>query len=330
MPRYEIIGRAGVGVPPTQFDLRQALTIGTYEPSAATAGLLPDRPLTVVTGNITATDGQVIKDLEIRGRVLVTDASDVLIDNCWVRGAASPGLTSNRGLVHVSGSSTNLTVRDSLIEPQTPSQWWDAIRTFNFTAVRCRFRGCTDHLGVFCPIGSPAGTPTGVSVLGCWFDRLTRWATSAEHADGTHNDCIEIQGGTGTVIRGNRFDAYFDPDTGDSAGLNRQTPQRTTANACIQFANNISVPIAGTLVEKNWFRGGEYGLNASVNKFGGGTGNIVRDNFFDHGQTAFGNGASQIIGGDNTVCINLDSNAGITFSNNRYVDNDVLVPIRRP
>lgn len=324
MPRYEVFGRGPVvAVPPSQFDLRQLLTIGSYKPDATTCGLLPDRPLTVFEGNLTAVDGQVIRDLEIRGRVTCTDVSNVTIDNCWVRGGTTAP-TTNRGLVHVTGTASNILVRDCLLEPQVPNQWWDGIRTHDFTALRCRIRKVTDAFGVFQQPGTAAGTPTGVRILGCWVETLTRFATSSEHADGTHNDAVEIQGGYGTVIRGTRLESYLDPGSGDAGGLNRQSPQRTTGNACVQFANNVG-PIADTIIEQNWLYGGEYGLNASVGKFGGGTGNVVRDNQFDHGQTG-----AQVIGGNTTYTINLDSAAGITFSNNRYEDNQVAVQIRRP
>jgi hypothetical protein len=283
------VGSTKVWSPTSEFARREALVVGTYKPDATNTGLLgdPARPLTVVNGDYTAsTAGAAIKDLEIRGRLIVT-AANVTVDNCWVRGPATwPDADS--GLVLCSNPSLNLVLRDCLLQPQTPDERIDGIRYNGYTAIRCRILQVVDGLAMF----STSAGAVNAYAYGCWIGPLTKFYPDAVHTDGTHNDGVQLQGGSTAVIRGCRIDGTIDQTTGNTGGLNTnpggaaKSPVCRQINAVIQLNANTG-PLAGVTIEDNWLYGGILGINGLDSDFSTAsnlTGLVIRRNRFGRDQ----------------------------------------------
>ena len=115
---------------------------------------------------------------------------------------------------------------------------WDGVFGHDFSAKRCHVRYTTDGFGVF-NTASPTG-PLNTQILGCIVENLVRFSPDLSHTDGTHNDCVQVQGGSGLIVRGNLLSSYLDPDRGNTGGLNRQTPSHTTGNAATRPVPAVS------------------------------------------------------------------------------------------
>jgi hypothetical protein len=321
-------------VPPavSEFARREALVVGAYKPDATNTGLLndPTRPLTVWNGDYTANvAGAAIKDLEIRGRLIVT-AANVTVDNCWVRGPATwPDADS--GLVLCSNPTLNLTVRDCLLQPQTPDERIDGIRYNGYTAIRCRILQVVDGLGMF----NTSGGAVNANAYGCWIGPLTKFYPDTAHTDGTHNDGVQLQGGSNMVIRGCRIEGLIDQNTGNTGGFNTvagggsKSPLCRQTNAVIQLNANTG-PLANVTIESNWLYGGILGINGldtDLAASGGLTGFVCRRNKF--GRDQYNNtystlGRIGIKAGPTITCPTSGADANV------YEDNGSPVELARP
>lgn len=310
------------------FQWRESLTVGAYKPDDTNTGLLPGVSLSVHEGDYVASPGEHIQNLEIRGRLRVLEP-DVTIDNCWVRGADTDAYSSDVGLIEMSGTSANTVVRDCLIEPRFPSEFTYGIRRWRYTAKRLRIKHVVDGIGAF---PNSAGNPANVFIYGCWVSDLTRFNPSEDQSDGSHCDCIQIEGGVGTnniIVRGNRLECYLSSTYGNTSGMNRQSPTAyNTGTAAIMLNSNVG-DTSGLLIENNWLSGGEIGIN------GGGITEAVaigtiRRNKFNHGQTLSG---LHISNPGNTWAASMNPIPTFTVPTgddaNVYEDNNQAINFRR-
>lgn len=267
------------------FAYRNSLTYGTYEPDASTAGLLndPNRPLTVYDGDYTVTSaGAVIKDLEIRGQVIIK-AANVTVDNCWIRGGVA-ARTSSCGLVQCSTATYSAVIRDCLIEPQTPDYYTDGFQYCGYTALRCRVRSTVDGFGVF---AKTSGGAMNVVIKGCWVENLSKFYPDASHTNGTHNDGIQLQGGNNATIVGNRIDGFLNPATGNTGGVDVNPDGSPKSPSCTQTTSAIMLnantgPLTNVTISDNYLHGGILTINGLDTQFttsGSLTGSIVRNQF---------------------------------------------------
>lgn len=272
----------GSGSPPTARDL---LVAGTYEPDETTAGLLPGVPLTPFFGDIVARNGQVLQNLDIHGRVSGA-ATDVSAKNCRIRGGLNPSSAqdSSRGLAH----STNAAVRrwmfeDCHIEPDTPHNSYNGFLGHDVTFRRCRFRHASDGGGIFNTNNPDA--PVNVTVEGCLMDEFyfIRPSDTGTRKEGTHNDGIQISGGSNIRIVGNKIRMFYDPTIGSASSTDPVTGNQyypwMTGTSCIIITPNVGV-VADVLIDRNWFDGGATSVNVSEKGRGAIRGLVITNNRF--------------------------------------------------
>lgn len=318
--RRGVVGRHIV----SEFERREALgDFGTYKPTLADVGWLDDPSITMTTINANVnmtTSGQVLENSIVNGFVDMR-SSNQIVRNCIVRGPASNPSFLTRALISTAFSGTsNALIEDTTCNMQTPQSDCDGITGHDYTARRVHTKRTTDGFGVF-NTSSP-GSAVNVNIFGCYVEDMARFFPDATHDDGTHNDCIQIQGGSAIVIRGNYLNGYLSQDAGNTDGLNRQEPPFDTINSCIQFNNNVG-NTSNVLIEDNWLYGAEIGMNggsltAAVNL------GTIRDNNFGHDQTLTTPGTNT------TYTININDTPTVSFSGNVYEDNGVAVQVRRP
>lgn len=345
---------------------RTLLVIGTDQPSKSNTGLKPYVTLTASPGNITmSTPGQVIQDLDIQGKVTVT-AANCVIRNCRIRGLnSSPGSTDTFLITATAAGVSNLLIEDCELAPDFPHYNWDsAVTGHDFTIRRCNIYWTVDGINVF---NTTAAQPYASNVtieqnyihdLGWW----TAATTGVVHPSDTHthNDVIQIQGGTGTIIRGNRLEGKYARQYGHwvvtnpnvepytQVGLNtlsdggpyQSLPDRASGNeasgrynltnlSCVQMGQNVGDAYNFTFTD-NWMYGGYISFNAAslARHTGQNLGSFLR-NKFDRSQGAQG------VGGNTTHTFDIDtswagnvtSGAG-TANANVYMDDGTEVTFR--
>jgi hypothetical protein len=139
------------------------------------------------------TPGQVVEGLDIHGYVNVT-APNVTIRDSIVRGGTTP--TRGRGLIRdTTASATNLLVEDTELAPDRPSVYLDGLQGWNFTARRLDIHGTVDGVKIH---------GNKVRVESSWIHDLVAYDHDpAQNGGPSHNDGVQILGGSGIVLTGN-------------------------------------------------------------------------------------------------------------------------------
>ncbi len=244
---------------------RLAFQTGDTSLDETNTGVPEGTSLTVHTGDLEITVANtVLMNLHISGRVKI-QAEGVSLVNCLIDGGplvANDG-TSPVGLVECFGDGRSVTLSRCTLKPANPSPALDGVRGWNFTLDRCNVSGTTDGVGVIPPRGS---VKTGVVLTGTWIHGLAWWTQNGWRAKtgrttakvhpsdtATHNDCVQIHGGSGTRITGCRLDAY----SGYPDGVGQKPNALNVVNVCVQLdvAGTLG-PIIGTVVENSWLSGG--------------------------------------------------------------------------
>jgi hypothetical protein len=348
---------------------REALRLGTVEPNASNTGVLPDVARTPAASEIVtlSTEGQTYENKDVPCQIRIR-AKSVTVRNVRVRGVCStasgqPG--SGASLINA----THAAVDDAVIEhvtlkPDTPRPDWNGVNGHDFTLRFVDISHTVDGVGVWNTNG-PKGVDgkylpyrTGVVIRQSYIHDLS-WFTGPApgvvHPSDTetHNDDIQHQGGTHSIIEGNTLVGRFARQTAHwrstttsepytsvalgslpGGGPHQALPDRgngTEANgrynwddiACLMIGDEVG-PTYELTFNGNWCYGGNYAVNGGGNAIYNGTvriGEFLR-NRFDRAQGA------QSSGGDNTHTINLgqnwagrvESGAG-TADANRYMDN---------
>lgn len=346
---------------------RDDLVIGVDKPTADNTGTYPGVTLIPVPGNVTlSTPGQIYENRDVQGRISIT-AADVTVRNCRVRGL-NQAPSGDTFLI----SCTNTNVRRAVIEdceiaPDFPHWNWDSgITGHDFTARRCNIHHTVDGINVYW--SPPPSTPYDSSVVieQCWIHDLAWWTAATGGVvhptdTKTHNDGIQHQGGWGTIVRGNVFDAAYARQYGHWSATNYPTTPYTLAaiGSLGGGAPHQAIPDRGTgteatgrynggslhnflignnvgtsrelVVEDNWFYNGNYGFN-----LGGfaNTGSVelirAHRNRFDHAQFEQGSGGNDTFtfaGAGAGWSGFIDSGAG-TADANYYEDNEVEINFR--
>lgn len=256
-----LVARSGSWVkyslPSVPISNRDALVAGTYKPGPSTTGVLPGIARTSITAPTQLPGGgfqpaTTYSNMDFNFIfVPPTGTSTIVFRNCSFLGPTTP----------VSGTTTSLAkvwdpgrcpteYYDCTFRAQAPSQWINAINGHHFKLYRCNLYNVIDGSAIF-NTNDPDG-PTGVVIQQCWIhDNL--WyppglpGTSA--IDGSHNDGIQPQGGSGTVIVGNNIENYCDPNFFNTYyGISQ-------GNAAMQIKPDVGL-MTGYVVEQNWFSGG--------------------------------------------------------------------------
>jgi len=186
---------------------RSSLIYGTYKPSVATAGTLTPRadlldgthnynsPSTV---SVTIADGAVITSKVIYGKV--THAGSALITDCILMGSPNALTSGNDAVVLCTNTRTGIAVyKDCEVFPQVESPGRNCFLGWQYEAERVWGHGGEDIFGVY----NTTAAANNVKIKGCLIEDMAYSYPDRDHADGSHSDGIQVQGGTNTDIIGN-------------------------------------------------------------------------------------------------------------------------------
>lgn len=254
---------------PGQSITSDGFVFGVTKPSATNTGVPSGQSLTTYAGpaNIT-TPNQVFKNLIFPNQVGV-QASNITFQNCRFE---ATGVTNML-------SCTNAGITGVVLERCTfrPSSAYDsimAIQGHSYTAIRCDISGIIDGFRVHNTANPNA--PTNVKIWGNYVHDFAWFSPYSGHADNeTHNDGIQIEGGTGTEMWGNYIASYGDPVYGNIAD-NSRSPYTLS---CIIITPNVGV-CNNTVIRANWFDGGYVPVNITEKSRGPITGLDIDDNRF--------------------------------------------------
>jgi hypothetical protein len=239
---------------------RTALVAGSYKPDASTTGVPSGKTLTKVgtydKPYVINVDGTVLDGKEIFGDVKI-EAKNVVIRNSLLRcGNYKP--STNTGCIDANSAKVfNLAVEDSTINPILPSPLRDGIVGHEYTALRNHVYGTNDGMGVF---NKPGGSVNANVRIEGNYIHTTVYHDAANDpgpaADGTHNDGIQVQGGTNIRIAGNTIanDGVLGAGSKADATKPRLLPHGHGCTIILQ--NNTGAPLKNTVVEQNWLDDG--------------------------------------------------------------------------
>jgi hypothetical protein len=280
---------------------RGDLQLYGYEPApVSTTGIVGGTParsaLTVVAGNVThSTDGQIFNNIWFQG-IASRRADNIKYNNCWFSNRADCDDTTNS----YGGTEYN----DCTFEAESPTNSTHeyAIVGYGFKALRCYIRRFKDGVR----IRNRGGSVADVWVQQCYGDELLWWANDPSQTDGTHNDVIQIEGGTNFNILGNSLHGFnsqvapFGEMPGDG---------QIQSTSVLMYTDNVSD--MNGLVNGNWLYGGEVTVNASKTSLSGVDIGTISNNKW--GRDFVSNS------------FNINSNLIYSFPENRYLDNNNFV-----
>lgn len=247
------------------------------KPSATNTGIPPTTVLTqlgssgtdlIITADNTVIDGKdIYGDIKIRAR-------NVTIRNSRLRGGRYIP-ASNTGIVDCNSVLCfNATITNCEIIPDQPSYYRDGIVGHEYTATYNEVAFTNDGFGIF---NKPGGVPeANVTVMYNYVHDLTYWDNDPAHSDGTHNDCVQVQGGRNILIAWNTLVCTGVIPAGHGGDSTKPgCPAPHGHGAAIVLQNNTSTPLVNCVVEDNWLDDGNatvtiHDVNATVrrNKFG--------------------------------------------------------------
>lgn len=179
-------------------------TLGITIPDPATnVGVYADVARTTYSGPTTITvDGTVVQDKDVTQYIDV-DAANVTFVNCYF--SAGGSLTTG-GLVNCkTANCSNIKFYRCTFIPSTTSDRRDAVYGHDYTVERCHIEHTVDGFAV----ANQFSSASNVYLLGNWIGNLSWYADDrGAHADGTHNDGVQVHSGTNVYIIGNAFYGY--------------------------------------------------------------------------------------------------------------------------
>lgn len=249
-------------------------------------------------------------DTTISGRYfsqpVLVRASGVTLSDCYMAGdVAGTGGTSGFAL-DVADPSAGALFVDVTVRPGGPggsaTGRTSGIGWRGFTARRCDISGCVDGVDTIQLSGQ---TAVNVLVEGCHIHDLAFFDPdpTGSHANGTHNDLIQMQGGDNVVIRWCNLPGFVDNTLGTQNNPNGPLFQAT----CIQTGNVGRGPCTNSAIVENWLDGGGYSVN--LNSASGPAGWLtITGNRFGHNQKT------------NATCIGGTDISQVVLSGNVYED----------
>ncbi len=216
----EAVGRAMCGPSPSPSPSPSGTPPPSGFPDADSTGVPAGVVLTVHHGNLTiTTDGAVVEELDIRGCLRIR-ADDVTVRRTRVRGEPC----DNRHQVDLGVGVTGAVLEDVEIDGMDIDSFGAGIGNVGYTCRRCDIH----HVGV------GANMVRDVVVEDSWIHDI-------HYANGSHNEAILSNGGSGFVVRGNRLDSNLEDGTSSALSLYGDFEQ-----------------VRDALVERNLFNGGGF------------------------------------------------------------------------
>jgi hypothetical protein len=232
------------------------------KPGPTNTGVPPGTKLTVVHGSVTVTKaGTVIDSKDIRGQLIIM-ASNVTVKRSLIEGAKGQDAS-----VDIK-SGSNILIEDSEVTDNYPSIGNDDMRVMNATVLRLNIHGGVDGIKLF----------SNSTVSASWIHGLTYFANDPGQANGhTHNDAIQILGGSNFHVSGNWLDST------------------TQDNSAIQVTQSIGM-ISSLFIKGNWADGGACSFNFSGHNGAGKqlalNGITVMNNRFGHTSVRYNGGCA--------------------------------------
>lgn len=320
----------------------------TTEPAALNTGpgtgSYANRPLNTgtdtINANVTLAAGETMSNKIINGYVDMTNTSSLI--NCRVRGNASPPttVTGSRPLVRVTdhtvasgGSRAQIIHCD--IEPQTPSPYWEScVGNRGYEVTRSRLAGTSDIFGVFG--ANSLGGYANIRVKDSFSPFMVFWQAASPgivHPSdiNTHNEFAQFQGNLGTVddvvFDGNAIYARFDLTKGSTPTAPAEVPATVFACTCTPQGGSVPTQAAGAY-RYNWlYRTVDRTLQDSVYIVNLGTiGSYDGNRVFEF----TGNRVQRPLSGQKGIVMSVavqGTSSGL-YSENRYMDDNTLVPIQ--
>ena len=297
--------------------------LGMTKPDATNTGVPGSAPLTQYIGPATLTAPNINYDGLIFSNFMKLRASATgsTFTNCLFQGPTVAPLGQSALLSSEPGID-GIEITRCTFRPRVPGYYVNGIYGWGgVTISRCDISRVVDGID---PFGG------SYFVFGNYIHDFAHYSPSPTNGDNqTHNDAMQIQGGSGTVVVGNNFQAFADMAVStDTLGL--LGPQNQV-NSCMMIKPDVS-DISSLTVTDNWLDGGMYSINianrsASPVRTIGNLGRIQRNRF----------GRKQSIqgpGGNSTFTIDLpktsvcDTGDG-TPNQNLYADSGAAVTVRR-
>ncbi len=205
----------------------ESVTVSAYElPNESNTGVPEGTKLTKLTSSnvpypgdffggaagykfVIETPGAVYDGYEFVNNVEVR-APGVQIKNSYLKGA--PTYPNDSALVLVYDPDLNdsevpsVVIEDSTLIPQKKTREIDGVRGSNFELTRVEITGTVDGAHIW-GRGSRSDPAAGnVTIQRSWIHDTVYYFPDDNHDDGTHNDGVQIRGGSNFVFIGNRFD----------------------------------------------------------------------------------------------------------------------------
>lgn len=187
---------------------RDGLAYGTYRPGPDTTGITIAREdLEVVTGNyFTQAPNEVHEGKWFKGKFTRKHDGGVL-RNCLITGdTAGPSSPSYSAISAYDAFPNPLIIEDCTIEASVPTVYSsNGIMGRDIEIYRTEILGWVDAIGLFRGKGK---------VKGNWIHGSPWYSWSPNHSDGSHNDGIQIHGGSDYEIVGNSFEVGYKATSG--------------------------------------------------------------------------------------------------------------------
>lgn len=260
MPRHIAVTVGQISAPD-----RSSLVVGVDKPSADNTGVLSgvgrsnyNAPGT--SGTVAVAAGS-YSNLDFYGDCYPSSATGTYtFSNCWFHGGIGHP-ASNRGTFYCWSLTTGwATFEDCTFSADDPSYYRDGLVGHRWTATRCQAFNVNDGFG--------RNASGGYTLEQCYVPWLTWWSQDPAHADGTHNDALQDQGGSGvSTVRGNNLNCYVMVAAGSVTTNTRPAPNGMYYGGSAIIVNqNIGAINSSSIYEKNWLAGGyaQLQLNAGT------------------------------------------------------------------
>jgi hypothetical protein len=190
------------------YSVRDNLVYGTYRPDASTTGITSDvGDLTVYAGNLyTTSANQVIENMWVQGKIVVHH-ENVTVRNCLIDGAtAGPSSPSYASITCYDNFATSSNFYDCTITGSITTVYSsNGVQGRDMNLYRCDISGTVDGIGA---------QYENVGIYGCWIHDLPWYSWDPGHSDGSHNDGIQVHGGSNFTIRGNSIEVGYKGTSG--------------------------------------------------------------------------------------------------------------------
>jgi hypothetical protein len=314
------------------------------------AGVIRPFPTDVINGDVTALDGEVVKDKIINGKCQIVGSG--AFENCWLRGPTNGSVGDQRAILRTNLATGNFTgavnaqdvdyagavgstdsssgghsarppqpnVRFCTIEPSNPTAWMSAIGDRNYYAYRNKILLTVDGFAAF---SDQTGHKSNTRGEGNYVPLLSQYRPDPANGNraSSHNDVVQWQGNLGgpldSVWLGNYFNARLSTVYGTQPP---QVPHDQINGMTISVVSAVGAGEVNCYVYKNWLLGGVQTFNGGSPDNAAGEVTVI-DNLFERPGTN-----PDGLGPTRALVIHSNSTR-ITTPANHYIDNGAVVPV---